>query len=148
MLADNGYPLGLPSPSSLNPRMEPHQFANLSSAFRKTLSDVSDAFHKHPDFLDVLKYNLKELVLPLKGDEVVGLIDPDIYKDAGLVRQLFQLLSPLLNCFSTDLIQYLCEESQSSSGLDALKEFNHVREQHSLSLSPLLYACEKKMRVK
>ena len=131
VLAMYGYPL--PSPSSVDPRMEPHQFANLSSAFRKTLSDVTDAFDKHPDFLDVLKQHLKQLVLPLKGDEVVGLIDPDVYKDAGLIRQLFQLLSPLLNCLSTDLIQYLCEESECSSGLDALKEFNHIREQHSES---------------
>ena len=132
VLAKYGYPL--PSPSSLVARMESSQFANLSSAFLKMLSDVTDAFDKHPDFLDVLKQLLKQLVLPLELGEVVGLIDPDIYRDAGLVRQLFRLLSPLLNCLSTDLIQYLCEESQCSLGLDALEEFSHVREQHSESI--------------
>ena len=132
ILAKYGYPL--PSPSSLVPRMEPSQFASLSSAFLKMLSDVTDAFDKHPDFLDVQL--LKQLVLPLslRKGEVVSLIDPDIYKDADLVRQLFRLLSPLLNCLSTDLIQYLCEESQCWLQLDALEEFSHVREQHSGSI--------------
>ena len=114
--------------------MEPSQFASLSSAFLKMLSDVTDAFDKDPDFLDVLKQLLKQLVLPVDDGEVVGLIDPSIYKDTSLGRQLFRLLSPLLNCLSTDLIQYLCEDSQCSLGLDALEEFNHVREQHSESI--------------
>ena len=132
LLAKHGYPL--PSPSSLVPQTEPSQFASLSSAFLKMLNDVKDAFDKRHDFLDVLKQLLKQLVLPLREGEVVSLIDPDIYRDAGLVRQLFRLLSPLLNCLSTDLIQYLCEESQCSLGLDALEEFSHVREQHSESI--------------
>ena len=114
--------------------MEPSQFASLSSAFLKMFSDVTDAIDKHPDFLDVLKQLLKQLVLPVDDGEVVSLIDPNIYRDAGLVRQLFRLLSPLLNCLSTDLIQFLCEESQCSLGLDALEEFSHVRERHSESI--------------
>ena len=99
-------------------------------------SDVTDAFDKHPDsdFLDVLQQLLKQLVLPVKGGEVVCLIDLDIYRDAGLVQQLFRLLSPFLNCLSTDLIQYLCEESRCLLGLDALEEFSHIREQHSESI--------------
>ena len=134
VLAKYGY--SLPSPSSLVPRMEPSQFASLSSAFLKMLSDVTVAFDKHPNFLDVLKQLLKQLVLPLsiQEGEVVSLIDPDIYRDAGLVRQLFRLLSPLLNCLSTDLIQYLCEESRCSLGLEVLEKFSHVREQHSESI--------------
>ena len=111
--------------------MEPSQFAGLSSAFLKMLRDVTDSFDKHSDFLDVLKQRLKQLVLPVGEGEVVSLIDPDIYRDAGLVRELVRLLSPLFNCLSTDLVQYLCEESQCSLGLDAVEKFSHVREQHS-----------------
>ena len=114
--------------------MEPSQFVSLSSAFLKMLNDVTDAFGKNPDFLHVLKQLLKQLVLPVEEGEVVDLIDPNIYRDTSSVQQLFRLLSPLLNCLSADLVQYLCEESQCLLGLDALEKFSHVRGQYSESI--------------
>ena len=107
-------------------------FGRLSSAFLKMLIDVIDTFDKYPHSLDRVKQLLGHLVLPMDGNEVVPVIDPNIYKDADLVRQLFRLLSPLLNCFSTDLIQYLSEESHLAS--DAVEEFCQVRWQHSDSI--------------
>ena len=129
LLAKYGYPQS--SPSSLVPLMEPSHFSSLSNAFLKMLTDVMDAFDKIPGALDILKKLLSQLVLPLDGGEVVGLIDPAIYRDTDLVRQLFRLLSPLLNCLSTDLIQYLCEQSHCSLALNAIEEFHQVRELHT-----------------
>ena len=129
LLAKCGYPQ--PSSSSLLPHMEPSQFAGLSSAFLKMLSDVIDTFAAHPGSLNTLKQILGKLVLPVGNGEVVALIDPTIFRDTDLVRQLFRLLSPLLNCFSTDLIHYLCEQTHC---LNLVEEFHQVREQHSKSI--------------
>ena len=110
--------------------MEPSQFAGLSSAFLKMLSDVIDTFDAHPDSLNTLKELLHQLVLPVKDGEV-AVIDRDVLCNTDLVRQLFRLLSPLLNCFSTDLIYFLCEQTHC---LDLVENFYHVREQHSKSI--------------
>ena len=128
MLAKCGYPQ--PSSSSLLPHMEPSQFAGLSSAFLKMLSDVIDTFDARPDSLNTLKELLHQLVLPVKDGEV-AFIDRDVLCNTDLVRQLFRLLSPLLNCFSTDLIHYLCEQTHC---LDLVENFYHVHEQHSKSI--------------
>ena len=128
-MAKYGYPQ--PSSSSLLPHMEPSQFAGLSSAFLKMLSDVIDTFDARPDSLNTLKQLLSQLVLPVENREVVALIDSTIFRETDLVRQLFRLLSPLLNCFSTDLIHYLCEQSRC---LNLVEEFHHVREQHFESI--------------
>ena len=104
------------------------QFAGLSSAFLKMLSDVIDTFDARPDSLNTLKQILGKLVLPVRNGQAVALIDPTIFRDTDLVRQLFRLLSPLLNCFSTGLIHYLCEQSHC---LNLVDEFRRVYEQHS-----------------
>ena len=126
-MAKYGYPQ--PS-SSLLPRMEPSQFGGLSSAFLKMLSGVIDAFDARPGSLNTLKQLLRKLVLPKNG-EVLVLIDHTLLYKTGLVRQLFRLLSPLLNCFSADLIHYLCDKSHCPN---VVEEFLHVREQHSESI--------------
>ena len=119
------------SSSSVFPHVEPSQFTRLSSAFLKMLSDVIDTFDACSDSLNTLKQLLCQLVLPVGNGEVVAIIDSTIFRDTDLVRQLFRLLSPLFNCFSTDLINYLCEQSHY---LNIMEEFYHVREQHSISI--------------
>ena len=126
LLAKCGYPR--PSSSSLLPHMEPSHFAGLSSAFLKMLSDVIGNFDAHPGSLNTLKQILGKLVLPIGNGQVVALIDPSMFRDTDLVQQLFRLLSPLLNCFSTGLIHYLCEQSHC---LNLVEEFHRVCEQHS-----------------
>ena len=126
LLASCGYPQ--PSAPLVHPHVHMEQFVGLSSAFLKMLSDVINTFDARPDFLNTLKRILGKLVLPVGNGEVVALIDPTIFHDMDLVRQLFRLLSPLLNCFSTDLIHYLCEQSHS---LNLVEEFHRVCEQHS-----------------
>ena len=119
--------------------MEPSQFADLSSAFLKMLSDVIATFDVRPGSLHSLKQLLQKLVLPLRGGEVVPLIDHTILQETDLVRQLFRLLSPLLNCFSTDLIHYICQQSHC---LNLVEEFHQVRGQHSKSI-----LCKRKVDV-
>ena len=128
LLAKCGYPQ--PSSSSLLSNMEPSQFAGLSSAFLKMLSDVINSFDARPGSLNTLKELLHQLVLPVK-DGAVAFIDQAVLCNTDLVRQLFRLLSPLLNCFSTDLIRYLCEQTHC---LDLVEKFYHVLEQHSKSI--------------
>ena len=98
------------------------------------LSDVIDAFDKSPNSLGVLKRLLNQLVLPVGSGKVAPLVDPAIYKDTELIRQLFRLLSPLLNCLSPDLIRYLCEQSSCSLAINAVKEFIRVHDQHAESI--------------
>ena len=59
------------------------------------------------------------------------MVDPNIYKDTELIRQLFRLLSPLLSCLSPDLIRYLCEQSNCSLAISTVKKFIQVRDQHA-----------------
>ena len=98
------------------------------------LSDVIDAFDKSPNSLGVLKRLLNQLVLPLDDGKVANLVDPTIYKDTELIRQLFRLLSPLLNCLSPDLIRYLCKQSNCSLAINAVKEFIRVHDQQAESI--------------
>ena len=89
-----------------------------------------DNFDARPGSLNTLKELLHQLVLPVKDGEV-AVIDQAVLCNTDLVRQLFRLLSPLLNCFSTDLIRYLCEQTHC---LDLVEIFYHVHEQHSKSI--------------
>ena len=93
-----------------------------------------DAFDEIPNSLNILKQLLSQLVLPLKGGKVVPLVDPKTYKEAVTTRELFQLISPLLNCLSPYLIRFLCEESQCLPAVAAVQEFDTVRSQHIRSL--------------
>ena len=126
LLASRGYPQ--PSTPLVHPHVHMEQFAGLSSAFLTMLSDVINTFDARPDSLNTLKLILGKLVLPVGNGQVVALIDPTMFRDTDLVRQLFRLLSPLLNCLSTDLIHYICEQTHC---LNLVEEFHRVCEQHS-----------------
>jgi len=93
-----------------------------------------DAFDETPNSLNTLKQLLSQLVLPLYNGEAVPLIDPKLYKEAVTTRELFRLISPLLNCLNPHLITYLCEESQCISSVTVAEKFIAVRDQHTKSL--------------
>jgi len=131
-LAKHGYPQ--PSHPPLSSHAMFSKFADISSAFLKLLTAVMDAFDEIPNSLDIIKQLLSQLVLPLGGGELVPLIDPKTYKGAVTTRELFRLISRLLNCLSPHLIRFLCEESQCLPAVAAVEEFNTVRGQHIESL--------------
>ena len=131
-LAQHGYPQRQCPP--LSSPVVCSKFVNLSGAFLKLLTSVMDAFDETPNSLNTLKQLINQLVLPLRGREVVPLVDPKTYKEAVTTRELFRLISPLLNCLSPHLIKYLCEESQCLPRQEFLKEFTEVRDQHNESV--------------
>ena len=131
-LAKHGYPQ--PLHPSLPSSATSSKFTDLSSAFLKLLTAVMDAFDEMPNSLNIIKELLSQLVLPLGDEEVVPLVDPKTYKEAVTTRELFRLISSLLNCLSPHLIRFLCEESQCLTAVAAVQEFNTVRGQHIESL--------------
>lgn len=111
------------------------KFANVSSTFLKLLTYIMDAFDRIPNALNAIKQLLQQLVLPLSTrGEVVPLIDPKTYNGAVTTRELFRLISPLLNCLSPHLVQYLCEELQCLPAMAAVQEFISVHDHHTQSI--------------
>ena len=55
-----------------------------------------------------------------------------MYNGAVTTRELFRLISPLLNCLSSHLLRFLCEESQCLPAVAEMKEFAAVHDQHAL----------------
>ena len=94
-------------------------FSNCNSKCRNLLN------HEHNP-LSVLKQVLASLVLPLGKGKIGPLVDPDIYKSANTVQELFKLMAPYWNPLSTDLLGLL-EKSRSKQVAQKVAEFEKDR---------------------
>ena len=113
-----------PTPTS---KSHSSDFSGLSQLFLQTLRNIFGAFEQESNPLKKLKSVLSSLVLPLGGGKVVALVEPSAYTDAQTIQDLARLMAPYWNCVSTDLLQFLVEESGHSLAITRVKEFISTR---------------------
>ena len=99
---------------SSSPSADPAVYSDLSQiseTFQQLQHKVSDLLDHESNALPMLKQVLASLVLPLGKGKIGPLVDPDIYKSANTVQELFKLMAPYWNPLSTDLLGLLLEIS-------------------------------------
>ena len=97
-----------------SPSADPVVYSDLSEiseTFQQLQQEVSDLLDHEPNALPMLKQVLASLVLPLGKGKIGHLVDPDICESAHSVQELFKLMAPYWNPFSTDLLGLLLETS-------------------------------------